>query len=90
MALKGVEGADVVARIFGELAALQIADAFRRRVVDAQLALGVVGVGIDRRIIFAYSLVVPVENVGNAVDLLLGKHVVVLLQCLCKLLLFRC
>ena len=90
MALKSIEGADVIARILGELAALQIADAFRRRVVDAQLALGVVGVGIDRRIIFAHSLVVPVENVGNAVDLLLGKHVVVLLQCLYKLLLFRC
>ena len=89
MALKGVEGADVVARILGELAALQIADAFCRCVVDTQLALGVVGVGVDRRIIFAHSLVVPVENVGNAVDLLLGKHVVVLLQRLCQLLFFR-
>ena len=89
MALKSIEGADVVARILGELAALQIADAFCRCVVDTQLALGVVGVGVDRRIVLAHGLVVPVENVGNAVDLLLGKHVVVLLQRLCQLLLFR-
>ena len=61
--LEGVERADVVARIAGVLALLQVPDALRRHVEDAALALDVVVVGVDRRVVLSHRLVVAVQQV---------------------------
>ena len=80
MTFKGVKRAEVVTRILGFLALFQIAHTFWCGVIDTNFLLRVVLIGVDWRVVLPNCFIISIEQIGNPVDLLLCKLIVVVLQ----------